>query len=849
MLSKRGSRRIGPKEDHKVAPAPVFTVLANPKNESFSRKTSTFSASNRRDLKTNGGSVVRSGESDVSYTTYTLNPTATTTTSTTKARIYNGNKRDGRSKKKRHNHQQGLREMFLHDNDSEDDDENDDENEDEEVRYNNNHIDRDGSSSVTSNFDSDHGICNQLQTLQNIKQGNERSMDNAALQRFLRESKLFLAEEEVDFSVDERNLEGHLRTLEASTGVFVPKFHPKRFLYVLLVPTDTTAVVFYTTAFKGSVLVNYKLPHKAVELTEGFQVQKVVISVTKNQSSTDDDDNLAINLGQSHYQQLPISLPNTPSQESKPSSLIGVRENITSSRIVNRAASSQNHPNGRMLEEEVVVKYLIDIRKTEFSAEEYRLASNDNDAKERGAIIANKAPLNNKRVSWSEHLQDDEEDDEEDDEGEVNETSFTLNNSRNKRFSQQIAVGAILKVREPFHSETLSYLTVSKNEVVELLAVHGSWARCSSKASGKGGWVPLSCFLSKEQQMEHSQRLLDKKDEDSRSQLDPSHHQLHHLTTAPIHNGDNVTIIKSRRTMCLFHTLHIEKSFTRRPWISVAYCIIQAAMLIIAIVHDRGITENTTNPLIGPSPSTLIYFGGMHSPLVIQGEIYFAFTSLFLPVGVISYLLHTVIICLVLIPLERTHGSIVAFTAILGGGIGGNMFGCVMLSQLLLTGALPAVFGGCGAIISSMIVFKQKSAFVLHDIAVLLGLMLFCVIFGLFPFNSNWQAMGGFLVGMCASLHTITVRSTARLRHGEVVEEAVHSKFFPGPYLHYRYTKSRRRDIGYCGLLVLCIIFLVLCALAFVVLGRSSPSCDWCVKASCFPAYNWCHNDTSTLLN
>eukprot|EP00055_Hartaetosiga_balthica_P016217 m.101074 g.101074 ORF g.101074 m.101074 type:complete len:813 (-) comp9057_c0_seq2:4159-6597(-) len=686
-------------------------------------------------------------------------------------------------------------------------------------------------------------------------------LDSVGLQRFLRESKLFLTQEDVD---DTKCItyDGKLRTMEPSTGVLVPPFHPERNMYVLLVPTDTKELIFYTTSFNGSILVNYKFPHLPVKLSDALRVQKVVITVNKNESSTDGDGDGKVK------QQFSFSHPNTPVPISS-----SFRQN--SSRGSNKEISGGE-----------VTRYLIDVRKTVFTEAE--------DAPSKAKEHAPPAlPILKNTAAWSNahHVYMDANYNADADEGGRTDqaTGRSVSSTDPPLSMSQISLGTFVRVLEAFQAGNHSHLSVKVGDVICILKLHGMWMFCSKGSEAMQGWLPIRCILTREQQLEYSlisngtvvgnTRTSTSAHANNISNPHDQHHQQQQQHISHQHLIGSKPLV-CRRAFCIFHTLHVELCFTRRPWVSVVYCILQAIMLIIGIIMEKGIDSTIVNPLLGPSPIVLYDLGAMHAPKVVLGKIYYLLSSLFTPVGIISFFVHVAIIAVVCIPLERTHGSLVTFSALIIGGIGGNLLGCVSSAQLLLTGASPAVFGGFGAVVSQLIIFKHNRSFIIHDVIILLVLMFICLIFGLFPFQSNWQAFGGLMFGFATTLHQLVFASTAKPpQNNEIVEEDTDGLYPQGPYLPFRCknfplliifffpthnhkprihtrthsaytldTLSKRMDVGYSGMFMAWLGFLVLCVLTFIFLDKHSTSCSWCVKASCFPAYDWCHTNSSSYL-
>lgn len=115
----------------------------------------------------------------------------------------------------------------------------------------------------------------------------------------------------------------------------------------------------------------------------------------------------------------------------------------------------------------------------------------------------------------------------------------------------------------------------------------------------------------------------------------------------------------------LFNTLPVGTP-KARPWVIGTFAMLQLAMLIVCIVRQRGVAPFRENPLGGAGVDVLRQMGGIWVPDVIAGHIHLLATALFVPVGILRFLIDLIIMLIVGLPIERTHGSRVVLTAMLG---------------------------------------------------------------------------------------------------------------------------------------------------------------------------------------
>ena len=272
-----------------------------------------------------------------------------------------------------------------------------------------------------------------------------------------------------------------------------------------------------------------------------------------------------------------------------------------------------------------------------------------------------------------------------------------------------------------------------------------------------------------------------------------------------------------------------------RPFFTYFILLVCTVMVIASIGVNGWTFENyQVNPMIGPSPETLLTLGAKQSALiVVEGEWYRLFSSIVLHAGIIHYTLNMLALWFVGTAIEQSHGFINAATAFILSAVGGTILSAVFLPEYVTVGASGGIFGFIGMCCSdiyinwNLLFMKEENNGKknrMRHIQVLLWLLLDIVvncIIGLTPFVDNFTHLGGFTYGFLCGLSTI--------EHLEVGFFGVSETGL---------AKCWNNLIKFAGLIVAILLIMVSTIILVESDGATSP-CSNCRYVSCVPFPPW----------
>jgi rhomboid protease GluP len=258
----------------------------------------------------------------------------------------------------------------------------------------------------------------------------------------------------------------------------------------------------------------------------------------------------------------------------------------------------------------------------------------------------------------------------------------------------------------------------------------------------------------------------------------------------------------------------VEVATDKNYYFTMLMIAVYFIMLLVSL--GTGGISPKDNPMIGPKFDTLRSLGGRWVQDILRGKVYLLFTELFLPVGIISFLLDLALFWFALGSLEQYCGILRTFLIFFVSGIIGNLTGGFFVPRWLVTGSSSALFGTAAALFCLVINrrgSKGPAIITRRDAIVVAVCLSISLIFGTFPGLDNFSQIGGLFAGYCACL--------------AFASDAID----PRPQIANKF--------AFLGIMTLGFLFVVVCMLQFLVIDINQP-CKWCMEATCIPANDWC---------
>jgi len=200
----------------------------------------------------------------------------------------------------------------------------------------------------------------------------------------------------------------------------------------------------------------------------------------------------------------------------------------------------------------------------------------------------------------------------------------------------------------------------------------------------------------------------------------------------------------------------------RYGYFSIFLSLIQIAVLVL-MIWQCGLAPLTLNPMVGPYPDALSYWGGKNTILIVDdGEYWRLVTPLFLHAGIIHLLGNVGVLIDVGAFFEREWGSCRFIIIILFTTVGSSLLSCIFFPDSISVGSSGALLGMFGAKLSEVFCRAceskaTKQGRIGHEVRMeqLGGVMCSVVIVALFSFIPfvDWAAhLGGLISGITIGL-------------------------------------------------------------------------------------------------
>jgi membrane associated rhomboid family serine protease len=253
-------------------------------------------------------------------------------------------------------------------------------------------------------------------------------------------------------------------------------------------------------------------------------------------------------------------------------------------------------------------------------------------------------------------------------------------------------------------------------------------------------------------------------------------------------------------------------------------------MLIVSFgVNGWKIAPLSVNPLIGPSPETLIKVGARQTYLiVVENQWFRLFSPIVLHAGLVHFFINMLAMWCLGAAVEQSHGHAACAILFIIPAVGGNILSAIFLPQYISVGASGGLFGligGCFADITlnwNLLFLKtttdQDQRWLHRMVVFWLFMDIFInMLIGFTPIVDNFTHLGGLLYGFCCGLSTLE-----RLGEG----------FFG--VTGTKYDQFKKLVVRFFGIIVSVISIVVTTIVLANSDGTTSP-CNGCRYISCVP--------------
>jgi membrane associated rhomboid family serine protease len=141
-----------------------------------------------------------------------------------------------------------------------------------------------------------------------------------------------------------------------------------------------------------------------------------------------------------------------------------------------------------------------------------------------------------------------------------------------------------------------------------------------------------------------------------------------------------------------------------RPFFTYFLLFTCTILLIVSIVvNGWQVAPLDVNPMIGPSPETMIRMGARDSSLIVnEGEVWRILSATVLHAGLVHYFINMLALWFVGKAIETSHGSVAAAILFILPAIAGCILSAIFLPTFITVGASGGIFGLIGACLSDI---------------------------------------------------------------------------------------------------------------------------------------------------
>jgi len=187
-------------------------------------------------------------------------------------------------------------------------------------------------------------------------------------------------------------------------------------------------------------------------------------------------------------------------------------------------------------------------------------------------------------------------------------------------------------------------------------------------------------------------------------------------------------------------------------WFIPLLSLVQVILLIVMIVVG-GFESFERNPFGGPPVATLVQFGGKHTELIRQGQVWRLITPIFLHSGIVHLLINLCMQIMSGLPSERYHGAHFMIPLYLLCGLFGNALSALFLPSRVTVGVSSSLCGLFGLMLVDVLQnhevmpgWKQQAFCLVMHIVVIVA------IGAILPSLDNWAHSGGFVMGLMIAI-------------------------------------------------------------------------------------------------
>lgn len=150
---------------------------------------------------------------------------------------------------------------------------------------------------------------------------------------------------------------------------------------------------------------------------------------------------------------------------------------------------------------------------------------------------------------------------------------------------------------------------------------------------------------------------------------------------------------------------------------STMFAIVQTIVLAV-MMYQCGIAPLNINPMIGPYPDALNYWGAKNAVLIIEdGEFWRLFTPVFLHAGLIHLIGNVMVQVDAGNMWEKEWGSLVWMIVYVGSTFGSSVFSSIFMPDNISVGSSGAVMGLFGAKLSEIMLLCCEKSKTMEEIA------------------------------------------------------------------------------------------------------------------------------------